>query len=192
MIKKIAIFGFSEAQPGEQLYQDAFQTAKLLAQKGFVIVNGAGPGIMRAASEGAKAGGGKTIGVFFKPVEMTRFEGRDPKNPIDKEVVVDNYVERTLKLLELGNAYVIFNGGTGTISEFGMAWGLARLYFGRHKPLILFGNWWEEIIEAFKKNMCLRGEELKVYHIVDTPQQAVKEIIKSIGRPSCSSLSFAC
>jgi len=51
-----------------------------------------------------------------------------------------NYVERTLKLLELGEIYVIFNGGTGTISEFGMAWGLARLYFGNHKPMVLFGQ----------------------------------------------------
>jgi hypothetical protein len=176
--RQITIFGFSEAKPKDELYQNAFETGKLLAEAGFVVVNGAGPGVMKAVSEGAKTGGGKTIGVSFNPVDMTHFEGRDPHNPIDEEISVSNYVERTLKLLELGNAYIIFNGGTGTISEFGMAWGLARLYFGHHKPLILFGDWWKEIIEAFKKNMCLRGEELKVYHIVNSPQQAVNVVIK--------------
>jgi hypothetical protein len=181
--KKVTIFGFSEAKPEDRLYQDAFQTAKLLAQEGFVIVNGAGPGVMRAASEGAKTAGGKVIGVTFEPSGMTNFEGRDLKNPIDEEIVLPNYVERTLKLLELGDVYVIFNGGTGTISEFGMAWGLARLYFGHHKPLILFGAWWHEILEAFGKNMHLREEELRVYRIVNTPQEAVEEVVRLIGKP---------
>mgnify|MGYP001225568310 CR=1 FL=1 len=69
-----------------------------------------------------------------------------------------------------------FNGGTGTISEFGMAWGLARLYFGNHKPMGLFGRFWEEIIEAFKKNMLLRPEEMRVYEIVETPEGAAEAI----------------
>jgi len=181
--KRVAIFGYSEAKLEDKLYQDTFQTARLLAEKGFVVVNGAGPGVMRAASEGAKIANGKTIGVSFKPKGMTNFEGRDPKNPIDEEITVSNYVERTLKLLELGDAYVVFNGGTGTISEFAMAWGLARLYFGSHKPLVLFGSWWHEILEAFGKNMLLRGEELHVYRIVDTPKEAVEKIVELIGTP---------
>lgn len=173
MIKNVTIFGFSQTKPGEKLYQEASEVGKILAQDGYVIVNGGGPGVMRAASEGAKAGRGKTIGIYFSPVGMTNFEGRDPKNPLDEEIMVSNYVERTIKLLEYGDCYVIFNGGTGTISEFGMAWGLARLYFGHHKPLILYGEFWERIISVFKKNMLLRGEELEVYRIVKTPQEAL-------------------
>lgn len=173
MIRKVVIFGFSETKPGEKLYQDAFEVAKVLAEAGYIIVNGGGPGVMRAASEGAKAGGGKTIGIYFSPSGMTRFEGRDPKNPLDEEILVPNYVERTLKLLEYGDICLIFAGGTGTVSEFGMAWGLARLYFGHHKPFILYGDFWHEIIEAFKKNMPLRKEELSVYRIVKTPEEAL-------------------
>ena len=182
-MKKVTIFGFSEARPEEKLYKDAFATAKLLAEEGFVVVNGAGPGVMRAASEGAKAGGGKVIGVTFNPRGMTNFEGRDKENPVDEEIILPNYVERTLKLLELGDIYVVFNGGTGTISEFGMAWGLARLYFGHHKPLILFGKWWEEIIAAFARNMRLRQEELEVYKIVATPKEACQTVVEMIGKP---------
>lgn len=176
MIKKVTFFGFSEAKPEDQVYQDAFETAKLLAKKGFVILNGGGPGIMKASSLGAKEGGGKTTGVTFYPAGATHFEGRDPSNPLDEEIKCPNYVERTLRLIDLGDVYVIFSGGTGTISEFGMAWGLARIYFGNHKPLILFGSFWHEILEAMGKNMLLRPEALRVYKIVTKPQEVLEAI----------------
>jgi len=78
--------------------------------------------------------------------------------------------------LEQGDAYVLFKGGTGTISEFGMVWGTARLYFGHHKPFLLYGEFWHEIMEALAKNMYIRGEELKVYRIVETPEQVLEEL----------------
>ena len=76
-------------------------------------------------------------------------------------------------------------GGTGTISEFGMAWGLARLYFGHHKPLILYGDFWKNIIQAFKENMLLRPEELRVFKIVNNPDgvlNAIKEFEVELER----------
>jgi uncharacterized protein (TIGR00725 family) len=152
-IKQISYFGFADAAPNDPLYKEAYECAKHLTAKGLTAINGGGPGTMKAVSEGAKAAGGKVIGVTFYPKDVANFEGRDPENPLDREITTANYLERTLKLLDLGDAYVIFRGGTGTISEFGMAWGLARLYFGRHKPLILYGEFWNEIIKSFKK--CL-------------------------------------
>lgn len=175
-IKNVTIMGFSETKPQERLYERAKEIGRLVAQAGYVVVNGGGPGVMRAVSEGAKEAGGRTIGVTFYPKDITNFEGRDPKNPLDEEIKTANYLERTLKLLELGDIYIIFNGGTGTISEFGMAWGLARLYFGHHKPLLLFGGFWYPILEAIGKDMLLRPEELKVYRIVNEPEEVVPAI----------------
>ncbi len=175
-IKKISYFGFADAAPNDPLYIEAYECARFLTEKGFVAINGGGPGVMRAVSEGAKAVGGKAIGVTFYPEDITNFEGRDPENPMDEEIETNNYLERTMKLLELGDAYVIFRGGTGTISEFGMAWGLARLYFGRHKPLILYGEFWHEIINNLKENMRIRPEDSKVYKVVKTPEEAFKAI----------------
>jgi len=94
----------------------------------------------------------------------------------DVEIKTKNYVERTLTLLKEGQIYVIFDGGTGTISEFGMAWGLAKLYFGHHKPLILYGKFWENIVHAFKDNMILRPEELEVYKIVESVDGVLQAI----------------
>lgn len=183
-IKNVAFLGYADAVVGDELYGQVFATAKLLAREGYTIVNGGGPGVMKASSEGAHAGGGKVTGVTFYPQETTHYEGRDPTNPLDREIKTANYLARTLKLLELSDTHLFFNGGTGTLSEFGMAWGLARLYFGKHKPLILFGEFWHAILEAIAANMLLRPEELKVYTIVTAPQAVlaeIKEIEKRYG-----------
>lgn len=173
---RIAIFGFADAKEDDSLYKEVVEVAKALAEAGYIVVDGGGPGLMRAATEGAKNGGGVVIGVTWYPHGMENFEGKDPLNKVDKEIKTASYVERTLKLMEKGQVYVIFNGGSGTISEFGMAWGLARLYFGHHKPLILYGEFWEKIMKAFKENMLLRKEELKVYKIVSSPEEVLEAI----------------
>lgn len=184
--KNITIFGFADAHEDRPVWKDAYNTAKLLAEHGYTIVNGGGPGVMKAATLGAKEANGKVIGVSFYPKDAPYFEGRDKSNPVDQEIKTTNYLERTLRLLDIGDAYVIFQGGTGTISEFGMVWGLARLYFGHHKPFILYGSFWHEILEAIAKNMYIRGEELRVYRIVDTPKEVLEEIRKFEGESAGS------
>jgi len=176
LIRNVTFLGFSEAEPGGELYESAFNTAKLLVEMGYMVVNGGGPGVMRAATEGAHAAKGRAIGIYFSPKGMTNFEGKDPQNKVDQEILCPDYVQRTLKLLDYGDCYLIFAGGTGTISEFGMAWGLARLYFGNHKPMVLFGRFWREIIDTFAQNMLLRSEEMRVYKIVETAKEAVKAV----------------
>lgn len=175
-IQNVAIFGYADAPDKSQLFQEVVETSRLLAKAGYTVVDGGGPGVMRAATIGAKEGGGQVIGVTLNPEDMPKFEGRDPRNMFDREIKTTNYVERTLTLMKEGQVYVVFQGGTGTISEFAMAWGLARLYFGHHKPLILFGEFWRGIMDAFKQNMLLRPADLKVYKIVERPDQVLSAI----------------
>lgn len=177
VIKNIAFFGYADAKESDDPFRAAYEVALLCAQHGYMIVNGAGPGIMKASTLGAHDGGGKAIGITFYPKDVPMFEGRDETNKVDQLIVVPDYLTRTLKLLEMGQIYLIFNGGTGTISEFGMAWGLARLYFGHHKPLILYGKFWQEIIFAFTKGMYIRPEERQVFKIVEKPKDAVKAVL---------------
>lgn len=183
-IQNITFLGYADAKDGDPLFKDTFAVAKLCAQKGYTVVNGAGPGVMKAATLGAKSAGGKTIGITFYPKDLILFEGRDESNPVDELIVEDNYLARTLKLIETGQTFIFFNGGTGTISEFAMAWGLARLYYGHHKPLILYGDFWQEIIFAFTKSMYIRPEERMVYKIVNKPEDvlvSIEELEKRIA-----------
>lgn len=176
-MKAITVFGFADCKEDDPLYQETMTVTKLLAKNGLEIVNGGGPGVMRAATEGAHQGGGVASVATFYPKFIQNFEGKDPANKADKEIIMHNYVDRTMKLLELGDAYVIFNGGTGTLSEFGMAWGLAYLYLGHHKPLILYGGFWYPIMETLVKNMRIaenRIDSLKVYRIATTPEEVLE------------------
>jgi len=178
LIKHIAFFGDANIEPSDPVYKKAFEAAKLLAENGYTIVNGGGPGVMAASTKGAEEGHGETLTVTFYPQNAPGFEGRYVGNIPDVEIKTSNYIERMFKLLEHADVYIIFKGGTGTISEFGMVWGTARLYFGHHKPFILYGEFWHEIMEALAKNMYIRGEELKVYRIVDTPEEVLTELQK--------------
>lgn len=177
-IDQIAIFGSAHTQSEGTLGRQVYAVCKKLAEAGYTVVDGGGPGIMRAATNGAHAGDGKVIGVTFKATKGMNYEGRDIENKFDIEIKADNYVERTLALLKAGQVYICFNGGTGTISEFGMAWGLAKLYFGHHKPLILYGRFWHNVIKSFVDNMIITDQEKDVYKIVESSEEVLEALKK--------------
>jgi len=176
LIRNVAFFGDANISKNDPVYKDAFETAKILAENGFTIVDGGGPGVMQAATSGAEEGGGTTLTVTFDPVNAPGYEGRYLKNIHDKEIVTTNYIDRMFKLMEHGDIFVIFKGGSGTISEFGTAWVLAKLYYGYHKPFILFGSFWAEMIDVFRKNMNIDKKELSVFEIVAKPEEVLSAI----------------
>lgn len=176
LIKNIGFFGDANIPKSDPVYKDAYEVAKLLGEAGYAIVDGGGPGVMDAATNGAEAGGGETLTVTFYPKEATGFEGRYLGNIPDKEIVTTNYIERMFKLLEHADMFLIFKGGSGTISEFGTAWVLAKLYYGHHKPFILFGDFWKAIIEAIKKGMLIDESELSVFKIVENKDDVLRTI----------------
>ncbi|HCM44061.1 TPA: hypothetical protein DIS55_03900 [Candidatus Kaiserbacteria bacterium] len=180
-IKSVSFFGCACGNVGDTHVEAAREVAKLVAKSGRRVVNGGGPGVMLAATEGAKEAGGRTVAVYYRPELTTSFVGEIAANHADERFEEANYVLRTKKLLELSDINIIFNGGTGTISEFGMAWGLARLYFGHHKPLILYGDFWKPIMDSFKNNMLVRPEEYEVFTIVSSPKDALEAIEKYEG-----------
>jgi len=179
-IKSVSFFGCSCGEKGDSHFDGAYETARAVAKSGRRVVNGGGPGVMLAATLGAEEAGGKTTAVYYKPELATLFEGKSEiaTNSTDEAYEEANYVMRTKKLLELGDAYIIFNGGTGTVSEFAMAWGLARLYFDHHKPLLLYDDFWQHFINDFKEHMLIRPEELEVITIVNSPTEALAAIDK--------------
>lgn len=175
-IKNIAFFGDANISETDETYTQAFEVAEALAKEGYVIVNGGGPGVMEAATSGAVKGGGKTISVTFDPIGAVGYEGRYLKNVTDTEVVTTNYIERMFKLLEYGDIFIIFKGGSGTVSEFGTSWVLAKLYFGKHKPIILYGHFWAEILDVLRKNLNIDSTEMSIFEICSTKDEVLKAI----------------
>lgn len=185
IIKNVAFFGDADLSENDPVYKDAFAIAKNLAEHKLTIVDGGGPGVMAAATKGAVEGKGETISVTFYPKEAPGFEGRYVGNVTNIEIKTTNYIERMFKLMEHADIFVIFKGGTGTISEFGTAWVLAKLYYGHHKPFILFGDFWIPIIDAIKTNLNIDKKEMAVFEIV-TKREDILPTIERFERKARS------
>lgn len=176
-IETAAILGGADFKKGDKEFEDAFEVGRLLAKNGITVMNGGGPGVMKASTEGAKNCGGRVIGVTYYPsYPHANYEGRDPENIFDEEIVTNDYFDRTKKLLEEGNVHILFRGGTGTIGEFGMTWSSSRIHEGHNIPIILFGAFWGHVIETFKKYMYLRAGETRLYDIVESADEVLSLI----------------
>lgn len=177
-IKNIAFFGSAEVGKNNKYYKQAYNIAQILAKNDYRIINGGGPGIMDASTQGAEFVGGNTLAVTFSPKDAPGFEGRYLKNRVDKEIKTNNYIERMFGLLENADCFIIFKGGTGTLSEFTTSWLLAHIYYPNYKPVILFGKFWQNIINNLKKNMMIREESLKVFKIIEREDEVIPTIKK--------------
>ncbi|MBP9820351.1 LOG family protein [Candidatus Woesebacteria bacterium] len=172
-INKIGIFGSADVDEKHPLFEEVFSVTRYLAYHGKIIVDGGGPGVMLAATQGAASVGGKTVGVTFYPADMPEFEGRDTLNSVDREIKTANYIERMFTLMDESDAFVCFQGGTGTLSEWTTAWLLAHLYYGNHKPLILYGAFWREVMRVINDHFFIGQKEQHVYTVVDNEEQLI-------------------
>jgi uncharacterized protein (TIGR00730 family) len=170
-IKSVTIFGGAVLEKKEYDYHEAYHVAKACAEAGLIVVDGGGPGVMQAATMGAKSMGGHTLAVTFYPTNAPNFEGRYEDNVVDREIKTKNYIERMFTLMDNADAFVIFKGGTGTLSEWATAWLLAHLYYGNHKPFILYGEWWHEVIDVIRKHFLIDGPEMQVFKIAKDTQE---------------------
>lgn len=174
-IRNVAVFGSADVDEKDPVYEEAFNVARYLAYNDKVIVNGGGPGVMQAATTGAQAVGGQTLVVTFSPDprEAPEFEGKFDGNKADVEIKTKNYIERMFSLMEHADIFIIFKGGTGTLSEWATAWLLAHIYYGHHKPMILYGEFWYEVIECITNNFFIGKHEMEVFKIVRNEQELI-------------------
>jgi len=175
-MRSIAIFGSADIPNTDPLYAESYEAAKALAQQGYRLVNGGGPGVMQAVTEGAESVGGQTLTVTFKPENAPYFEGSSHENKADATVLAADYAQRVGLLINNADAFVIFKGGTGTISEWAMVWLLAHIYYGVHKPFVLYGSFWFEVIDVMKRHFFIDHAEESVFRIVNTKEEMLNAL----------------
>ena len=140
----VTIFGGSHVKEGEADYEKARALGKTLAQAGHTICNGGYGGVMEASARGAKEGGGKTIGV------TTEDFGGPANRWIDREVKMKKWSERLFKLIETGEAYILFDGGTGTLVELFVVWEMLNKKFIQ-RPVVVLGNQLKTLVNQVRK-----------------------------------------
>jgi len=178
---KVAFLGGAGWQPQDQAFKDAFDVAKILASNGYVCINGGGPGVMRAATLGAQAAGKYAQVITYHPnKKKAHFEEMDLENTFDDEVVTLDYFDRTKVLLQTSDVHIVFRGSIGTLSEFGMTWVSSWIHEPNAKPIILYGAFWQEILDVLVKNLYIINNETDLFKICTTPEE-VLEYINKLG-----------
>ncbi len=143
----VTVFGSSRPQRGNSEYKIAFEIGKLIAQSGYIVCNGGYGGTMEASAHGAKEAGGRTIGV------VAEFFGAEANPFIDRKFVMTTLMERLMKLIELGDAYVVLRGGTGTLVELAAVWEYIAKRVMKEKPVVVVGDSWLKVIEAMREEL---------------------------------------
>jgi uncharacterized protein (TIGR00730 family) len=173
MNKTITIFGSSIPGEDDEQYKFAYKLGASLAKNGFNICTGGYGGIMEAASKGAYDNAGFIYGVTID------LWNKDPNPYITVEVREQKLFERITKLLELGDAYIILQGGTGTLLEFAAVWEFANKNLQQPKPIICHSTMWKEIVNVMNKQMALEKRKkdlIKCCNSVDEIVESLKDV----------------
>jgi len=189
IIKSVAILGGADLKEDSKTYLDVVAMCEKIAKMNLDVYQGGGPGAMKAATVGAKKGGGRSISVTTKIQngDKVTFEGVDPENKSDFEIFEVDYYERTRGLLLRSDVHIFVLGGTGTLSEFGMSWCVNWLYVGQNKPIILYGAQWKETMKVLEKTFLIEAGEQLLYEIVETPDEVI-DLLKGYQRTTTRSL----
>ena len=167
MNKVITVFGSSRPVNGESEYQLAYEVGKQLSLAGYKVCNGGFGGIMEASARGAKDVGGKTIGVTFN------IKGRVANPWIDEIIHFPALIDRMMKLVELGDAYVVLKGGTGTLLELAAVWEFINKGLLAKKPIVIIGGFWQNVVETLREESLWEGagDCTKFIHRASSPEE---------------------
>lgn len=176
--KTVTFFGSARTLSSEDDYQNAYGLAKQIAQLGYAIVTGGGPGIMEAANKGAYEVDGNSYGFT---IQLPREQVTNPY--LNKAINFQYFFTRKVSLTYAAEAYVYFPGGFGTLDELFEILTLVQTHKIVSVPIILFGSYFwkplEQFIQEFLvKNGKIDEGDMNLFVITDSIEEAV-EIIKN-------------
>jgi uncharacterized protein (TIGR00730 family) len=178
----VTFIGSARTQESDPLYQKATETARRLAEAGFPVITGGGPGIMEAANRGAVEGGGLSVGVN---IELPHEQGTN--RWVRRSVFFRFFFVRKMMLARYSRAMIAFPGGYGTLDE--LFEYLTLMQTGRMSihPVILFGSaYWSPMVEWLTATVAAVGkiapQDLKHFRVTDDPAEAERLIVAARDR----------
>jgi uncharacterized protein (TIGR00730 family) len=178
----VAIFGSARTAPNSPTYQAACETARLLAEAGFGIITGGGPGIMEAANRGARESGARSIGC---PIHLQRAEAANMY--VDVAIPFTYFAPRKATLLTAACAFVVFPGGFGTLDELFEVLAAMQTRKMAHVPLVLYGSaFWYGLVDWLRQMLEAEGmidrADLNLLSLVDEPHDVAIAILTTMNR----------
>jgi len=179
----VTVFGSARVDEEHPAYRQAREVGKRLAEAGFAVVTGGGPGVMEAANRGAQEGGGVSVGFN---IELPHEQHVNPY--LDIELTFKHFYARKTMFVKAAEGFVIFPGGFGTLDELFESLTLIQTGKVLHFPVVLFERgFWGPLLEWIGSRPLAEGmvspEDLELLHVTDDPDDAVETIVARKGVP---------
>lgn len=176
----VSIFGSARVQPGDDTYERTYQIALRLAQSGYHVITGGGPGVMEAGNKGAREGGAKSVGLnIHLPLEQ------NPNPFANVHLNFEYFFVRKVMFIKYAQAYIGMPGGFGTMDEIFESLTLIQTRRIKPFPVILVGKhyWtglWDWVKEILLEGHYISPEDLELVSILDDPDEVVHTIKKYV------------
>lgn len=182
--KKVTIFGSARTERHEEMYQKCIRFSRILADKGYMIITGGGPGIMQAGNEGAGSENSFAVNI--------RLPFEQQPNPImlrnPRLVTYKYFFNRKVAFVKEADAVAVFPGGFGTLDEAMEVFTLVQTGKTSPKPLILVDDldgYWEQFFDFVKESLLVKGfisgEDFSIFSVTKDENEAA-EVIETFYR----------
>jgi uncharacterized protein (TIGR00730 family) len=180
----VSVFGSARIRADHPVYAAGREVGRRLAEAGFAVVTGGGPGVMEAANRGAREGGGVSVGFN---IELPHEQQSNPY--LDINVTFHHFYARKTMFVKAAEGFVILPGGFGTLDELFEALTLIQTGKVRHFPVVLYDSaYWRPLLEWIQKRLLADGmistEDLDLLTVTDSPVDAVTTIVECYERRS--------
>ena len=163
----ISIFGSARTEPTHPYYQLTVDIAKRLAEEGFGIISGGGPGVMEAANKGANLAGGKSVGLN---IQLPFEQHANPYIDRDNNLNFEYFFVRKVMFTKYSQGFIMMPGGFGTMDEFFEVMTLAQTGKMAKVPLVLIGTeywkglveWMTDVMAKKEKNIIINAKKLLI------------------------------
>jgi uncharacterized protein (TIGR00730 family) len=172
----VTVFGSARIREGSPEYSQAREVGRLLAEAGFAVVTGGGPGMMEAANRGASESGGLSVGFN---IELPHEQALNPY--VDLGLTFKHFYVRKTMFVKAAEGFVIFPGGFGTLDELFESLTLIQTGKVLHFPVILFdAAYWQPLLDWIHDRLLADGmispEDLALLTVTDDPQEVVRMV----------------
>jgi uncharacterized protein (TIGR00730 family) len=177
--RAVSVFGSARTPRDHPHYAAGVQIGAALAQAGFAVITGGGPGAMEAANRGASEAGGLSVGLGIElPFEQ------DLNEWVDVGIAFRYFFVRKTMFVKYAEAFVILPGGFGTLDELFEALTLIQTGKVKHFPVILFGSaYWAGLVEWLTRTVAeerkINLTDLLLFRVTDDPAEAVRIVVEA-------------
>ena len=176
----ITVFGSARVLEGHRAYAAAREAGRRLAEAGFAVVTGGGPGVMEAANRGAQEADGVSVGFN---IELPHEQGSNPY--VDIGVTFHHFYVRKTMFVKAAEGFLIFPGGFGTLDELFESLTLIQTGKVLHFPVVLFDSaYWQPMLDWIKGRLLADGmispEDLDLLGVTDSVEDAVTQILRPL------------